>query len=227
MPLKMKELPISERPYEKLKMYGAEKLSNAELLAIIIKSGTKEENSVDLANRILLLTEKLEDIENLSIEDLKTIKGIGEVKAIIIKAVFELTKRLKINNNLYIKIQSTKDVANVLASEYRFEKQEIVKEIILNNKNKILKIVDIAKGETNFTYLTIKQILLEPIKMQAPKIILVHNHPSGEINPSESDILITKKLKQSCELFGIELLDHIIIGNNNYKSIFAFIEERN
>ena len=224
MPLKMKELPISERPYEKLKMYGAEKLSNAELLAIVIKSGTKEENSVDIANRIILLTEKLEDIDSLSIQDLMKIKGIGEIKAIIIKAVFELTKRLKKTSNTDIIIKSPKDVADLFINEYRFEKQEIVKEIILNNKNKILKIIDLVKGDTNFANITTKQILMEPVKMQAQKIIIIHNHPSGDTIPSKSDIKITNSLKYCCKIFGIELLDHIIIGNNSYESIFAFLK---
>ena len=225
MPLKMKELPKSERPYEKLKMYGAQKLSNSELLAIIIKSGTKEENSVDIANRILLLTEKLEDIQYLSIQDLTKIKGIGEVKAIMIKAVLELTKRLQTNNSMEVQIKTARDVSDLLNNEYKFEKQEVVKTIILNNNNMVLKIVDVVRGEANFANVTTKQILAEAIKMQAPKIIVVHNHPSGKTIPSNSDIKITKILKQSCEIFGIELLDHVIIGNNSYKSIFAFLKK--
>ena len=132
MPLKMKELPETERPYEKLKMYGAEKLSNAELLAIIIKTGTKEENSIEIANRILLLTQNLSDLRNISINELTKIKGIGEIKAIQVKAISELAKRVNSSaNKMKIQIKKALDVANLLMEELKLEKQEILKVLIL------------------------------------------------------------------------------------------------
>lgn len=184
MKLKIKELPILERPYEKLELYGAEMLSNAELLAIIIKTGTKEENSVSIAQKVLKLNqEKDEDslrfLCDVSIEELTKINGIGRVKAIQLKAIGELTKRLsKPISKRRIKIKNTKDVANVLMQELRYEKQEIVKVIILNSKNIVLKITTISLGGTNFASMAPKEVLAEAVKMQAPKIILVHNHPS-------------------------------------------------
>ena len=183
MKLKIKELPISERPYEKLELYGAESLSNSELLAIIIKTGTKDENSVSVAQKVLKLNEnKTDDLRflcDISISELTKIKGIGRIKAIELKAVAELTKRMSkpINNN-QIKIKSTKDVANLLMQELRYEKKEYVKVVILNNKNIVLRIITIALGGTNFACIAPREVLAEAVKMQAPKIILVHNHPS-------------------------------------------------
>ena len=207
----MKELPKSERPYEKLELYGEKTLSNAELLAIIIKTGTKDETSVELAQRILKLndtdTEDLSYLQALSIEELMQIKGIGKVKAIQLKAVTEIAIRMfKTSNYKAITIKQPHDLAKILMSELKFEKSEKVKIIVLNNKNEIQKI---------------KDILSEPIKMKAPKIIVVHNHPSGDSTPSKQDIVFTEQLYEISELMGIQLLDHLVIGNMNYTSIFS------
>ncbi len=228
MPLKMKELPEAERPYEKLKMYGEDKLSIAELLAIIIKTGTKEENSLDIANRILMMTDNLLDLATISINDLMKIKGVGEVKAIQIKAVYELSRRISSpQNNFKIRINNPKIIADILINELRDEKQEQLKLIILNTKNEIIKTIVVVKGDTNVVNVSIKQILAEPIKNQAPKIILAHNHPSGDSTPSMEDVLLTKEVMKACDIFGIKLLDHIVIGNNNYHSILSMPEFKN
>ena len=227
MPLKIKELPESERPYEKLKMYGANCLSNAELLAIIIKSGTKNETSIDIANRILKLTKDLYSLSELSLNDFKKIKGIGEVKAIQIEACIELSKRLFKKNDFKYQIKTTKDVFEMFSSDLCLEKQEILKVLILNSKNYVTKAKDIVKGETNFAKVSIKQILAENIKSQEPKLIMIHNHPSGDSTPSQSDIEITRKTMNACELMGIELLDHVVIGRDNYKSILLMEDFKN
>lgn len=225
MPLKMKELPENERPYEKLKIYGEDRLSNSELLAIIIKSGTKDENSINVANRILKLTNNLTDIRNKSITELTKINGIGEVKAIQIKAMCELSSRISKNSNITnITIKSAKDVADLLMEEMKYKKKEEIKSIILNSKNIVKKIFNVVVGDANCARITIKQILSENIKMQEPKIILVHNHPSGDPTPSKEDINLTIKLTEACDLFGIKLLDHIVIGDNRYKSILSMLE---
>ena len=226
MSIKIKELPEAERPYEKLELYGEKNLSNAELLAIIIKSGTKEETSVQLAQRLLKLNdtegEDLNYLQSLSIEELTQIKGIGKVKAIQLKAVGELAIRMfKTSNYKKSVIKEPRDLAKILMSELKFEKNEKVKLVILNNRNEILKIKEIASGGTNFANVSIKDILAEPIKMKAPKIILVHNHPSGDSSPSKQDIMFTEQLYEITELVGIQLLDHLVIGNMNYTSIFS------
>ena len=226
MSITIKQLPELERPYEKLELYGEKALSNAELLAIIIKTGTKEETSVQVAQKILNLndtqTQGLEFLQDISIEEFMQIKGIGKVKAIQLKAVCELAIRMsRPNNYKKIKVGQPYDLAKLLMNELRYEKKEIAKLVILNEKNEILKIHDIAIGGTNFAEIGMKDVLSEPIKMKAPKIILVHNHPTGDCTPSKSDITITERLYDAAQLLGIKLLDHIVIGDMNYTSIFS------
>ena len=223
--MKIKELPLSERPYEKLENYGADNLSNAELLAIIIKTGTKEESSVSIAQKILNLKENtdkdnLRFLQDISLEEFMKIKGIGKVKAIQLKAICELTKRIaRPINSKQKPIKGPEDVARILIPEIRYEKREIAKVIILNSKNIILRIINISLGGTNFAYLEPKDVLAEAIKMQAPKIILVHNHPSGDTKPSKGDYNVTDRIYKAAELMGIQLLDHIIIGDGTYQSL--------
>ena len=223
--MKIKELPETERPYEKLELYGERALSNAELLAIIIKSGTKDKTSIEIANEILNLNKNqnkgdINFLRDISLKELMNLKGIGRVKAIQIKAICELATRMsKPSNYKNIKINNPKDVSELLMNDLRFEKREIAKIVLLNNKNDILKIMDVAIGSGNFSNLNIRYILSETVKINAPKIILVHNHPSGDPTPSKSDIIVTKKLKDAAQLLDIELLDHIVIGNMRYKSI--------
>ena len=147
--LSIKQLPNSERPYEKLEMYGEKTLSNSELLAIILKTGTKEQTAVGLAQNILALKgkEDLRSLQEISLAELQKIKGIGKVKAIQIKAVCELAKRMSKPINLNIAIKEPKDVAKLLMDELRYEKREIVKIIILNTKNVVQKVVDITTRE--------------------------------------------------------------------------------
>ena len=221
MPLKIKELPKGERPYEKLEKYGENMLSNAELLAIIIKTGTKEENSIDIANRILLMSDSLKGLQNLSLKDLENIKGIGKVKAIQLKSVCELAKRMCKENDIMIQVKYPKDVAEIFFEEFKMEKQEIFKIILLNSKNYITKIIDFAKGKINSINLDIKEILQEIIKQNADRMIIIHNHPSGDPTPSIADINFTKKLYKASEIVGIKLIDHIVIGRNKYESIFS------
>lgn len=230
MTIKIKQLPESERPYEKLELYGEKMLSNAELLAIIIKSGTKENTSVELANRVLsLLDDKrvknnnlLQSLQEISLEEFQEIKGIGKVKAIQLKAVCELARRMSQPvNKKKIKINSSIDVAELLMEELRFEKVEYVKLLLLNSKNIVVRIIDISKGGMNSAIVEPKEILQEAIRAGIPKIILVHNHPSGDSTPSQADIDMTKRLYLAANILGIQLLDHIVIGDRCYTSIFS------
>lgn len=223
--MKIKELPLTERPYEKLEIYGAESLSNAELLAIIIKTGTKEQSAVSIAQNILKLNEQAEQenlrfLQEMALEEFMKIKGIGKVKAIQLKAVCEITKRIArpINQKKPI-IKTPKDVADMLIPELRYEKQEKVKVLILNSKNIVLKTYDVSLGGSNFAYIEPKDVLAEAIKMQAPKIILIHNHPSGDAKPSKGDYKVTDRIYEAAQLMGIQLLDHIIIGDGSYQSL--------
>lgn len=231
MPIKIKELPELERPYEKLEWYGEKLLSNAELLAIIIKTGTKQETSVQLAQKVLNLnstkTEGINFLRNITLEELMKIKGIGKVKAIQLKAVGELANRMATpTNHKKITIKEPYDLAKIMMEELRFLTKEIVKVVILNNKNQIIKIKDIAMGTTNFADIKVKDVLEDPIKMGAPKIILVHNHPTGDATPSEQDFIFTNELYDATILLGIELMDHLVIGDKAYTSIFSEIIEK-
>ena len=221
MSLKMKQLPESERPYEKMQIYGEKKLSNSELLAIIIKAGTKDETSVDLANRVLALVNKIRDLGNLSTKEIEQIKGIGKVKAIQIKAVCELASRMNTPiEKIDKKINCSKDVVDLVSEELRYLRYEMLKIILLDGKNKLKKIIDIKLGNSKEINITPTEILQEVIKEQASKFVLVHNHPSGEVIPSKLDIEFTKRMQVCAKLLDVILLDHIIIGNEKYKSIF-------
>lgn len=231
--MKIKELPELERPYEKLEMYGEKVLSDAELLAIIIKTGTREETAVQLAQKLLSLNnttaENLNYLNTLTIQELMQQKGIGKVKAIQLKAVGEIAVRMfKKSNYKNIAIKRPRDLAKMLMSDLKLKKEEVVKVAVLNSVNEILKIEDVAKGTVNIVDIPIKDILYEPIRMKAPKFILVHNHPSGKPIPSKEDIIYTEKINKMAEVIGIEMLDHLIIGNMKYTSIFtqiALLEE--
>ena len=230
MPIKMKELPETERPYEKLEQYGEKTLTNAELLAIIIKTGTKEETAVGLAQQILKLNNGPQDslnfLRDLTVQEFMKIKGIGKVKAIQLKAVCELAIRMNaITNYKEKQILKPKDIAEILIEKMRFEKQEILKVAMLDNKNKLIKIKDIAVGGGNFVTATVKSVLNEAVKIEAAKIILIHNHPSGDPTPSNQDIEFTNTVEQASKILGIQLLDHIVIGSINYVSIFSMREK--
>lgn len=228
----IKKLPELERPYEKLEIYGEENLSNSELLAIIIKTGSKNSSALDLAQKILNLGNECNNnditfLKELTIQEMMQIKGIGKKKAIQIKAVCELAKR--IGKPIYAKkiiIRGTEDVANLFIKELAGTKREVAKLIILNNKNVVIKIKNISFGGQNFVMIDPKDIFTEAIKMQAQRIILVHNHPSGDPTPSKEDIILTKRVKDASNLLGISFLDHVIIGNNNYESVFSIMRKK-
>lgn len=219
-------LPANDRPYEKLELLGEENLTNSELLAIIIKTGTKDKNCLDISRDILNSnknSEHISDLEylsNMSLNNLRNFKGVGRVKAIQIKAVLEFSKRVsKTNVNNKYKITCPKDVFNLLNESYIMKKQEIVKTILLDNSNKVLCTITNAVGRVSSVQIGIKEIFSEPIKQMASGIIIVHNHPSGNMTPSESDIRFTKTINEYGATFEIKLLDHIIIGKNEYISL--------
>lgn len=221
--MKLKELPEMERPYEKLELYGAENLTMSELIAIIIKSGTKDLTSVDVARELLKDADDkigIDFLKDISIEQLKEKRGIGRVKAIQLKAVAEIASRAARPNNLRRKkIVSPEDAAEVLMSSMRYQKQEHIKTILLDCHNQIIKIVTNVIGGTFNAQFEPKEIFRDAIKSNATKIILAHNHPSGDASPSSADIMTTKRLARFGDEFGIEIIDHIIIGNGTFCSL--------
>ncbi len=221
--LRIKDLPKEERPYEKLELYGPEMLSSAELMAIIIRTGTKTETSVEVAQKIL---KKYSDdngmafMHDITLDELKAIKGIGRVKAIQLKAVFELGKRMAIYRNTNkITITSPCDVSMLVMEDMRYLKQEHFNIIMLNTKNHVLKKEAIAIGTLNSAIVHPRDVFCKPIRNKCASIILVHNHPSGDPSPSKQDVDITNRLVEAGKILGIDVLDHIIIGDGNYISL--------
>ena len=221
--MKLKDLPITEKPYEKIENYGAKFLSNAELLAVIIKTGTKDKTAVEIAQELLLKdyqNQGLSFLKDISLEDLANIKGLGRVKSIQIKALVEFAIRFSKPNSIKKRvITSPEIVASILMNELKDEVQEVIKTLILNIQNELMRIVTITKGSSNSSYVEIKDIFKDAIKSNASKIILVHNHPSGQVDPSDADIALTERVKIAGELLSIELVDHIIIGNGVFTSL--------
>ena len=223
--LTIKEIPIADRPYEKFEKLGAKNLTEAELLAMIIKSGNRDLNCVEIAKLILGKHENglsgFSYIDESSIDELMKIPGIGKVKAMQLKAVLELAKRISSErlNNVRTKIKCPKDVYDMLYLDMQDIKVEQVKVVLMDTKSYVKSVVTVSKGAANKSAISAKEILSEPIKQLSTRIILVHNHPSGDTTPSRQDILLTRKLIDYASLFDITLVDHIIIGLSGYTSI--------
>jgi DNA repair protein RadC len=216
----IKRMPILERPQEKLKFFGEESLTDSELLSIIINSGTKEKSSLEIAQCAIVSNDNnLSFLINLSIEEIAKINGIGTIKAIRLKAVGELAKRILNPVSNCLQIKSRDDAVNLASKELKYSKNEKLLVILLNNQNKIIKIKTIAAGSETNINISCKKILFEAIREMAPKMILAHNHPSGDPKPSKLDIEFTNKMRYLSKLMDIELLDHIVVSENGFESI--------
>jgi DNA repair protein RadC len=219
----VKELPLSERPYEKCEKLGTGVLSDAELIAIIIRSGTKNERSTDVASSILNYSKVypgLIGLNHMTMKELTSVKGIGRVKAIQVLCIAELTKRMaRATNEGAIRFITPEAVANYYMQDMRHLKEEKILLIMLDSKSKILKDMIISSGTVNSSLLSPREIFLHALKYEAVNIIILHNHPSGDPTPSREDIQTTKRLKEVGNLIGIKLMDHIIIGDNKYISL--------
>ena len=216
--MKLKDIPIENRPRERLEHLGAPALSDAELLAIILKIGNRKENVVDMSNRILS-KHGFEKLSFCSLKELQGNYGVGQAKASQILALFELHKRYEVSKRKRKPIKSAKDVFKYISPNLSSLDKEHLVVLHLDSKNKIIKDEVISIGTLNSSLVHPREVFKEAIKSSANSIILVHNHPSGDVEPSEEDILTTKKLKESGEVVGIKLLDHIIIGNGKWKNI--------
>ncbi len=221
--LTVKELPVSERPYEKCERYGATVLSDAELLAVIIRTGTKHQRAIELAVNILNYSTAypgLKGLNYLTIKELMKIKGIGRVKAIELVCLTELTRRMaKDNLKDRICLTTPQNVAAYYMQDMRHLTREQVILLMLNSKNKLMKDMVISEGTVNTSIMPTREIFVHAVKEGAVNIILLHNHPSGDPTPSAEDIRVTRKLTEAGNLIGISLMDHIIIGDNKYISL--------
>ncbi len=219
----IRDLPMSEQPYEKFIQYGPGKLSDAELLAIIIRTGSKEEQAIDVARRLLVQSKTytgLKGLNYLSLSDLTMIPGIGKVKAIQILSVLELTKRMsKAIHEEHICLNRPDSVANYYMQDMRHLTVEQIILIMMDSKSRKIKDMIISSGTVNASILAPREIFLNALKYEAVNIIILHNHPSGDPTPSSDDIYSTKRIQDAGNLIGIKLMDHIIIGDNRYVSL--------
>lgn len=218
--LTIKDLPADERPRERLVKYGAAVLSNAELLAIILRVGTQEYSAIGLAQHMLGKFDGLKGIATATIEGLSSIKGLGTAKAAQIQAMVELGKRIaESEGGTRPAIRSPKDAADLLMPKLRFETKEHFMGIFLNTKNEVLKINTITIGSLDASLITPRELFREAISMSSASVIIAHNHPSGDPSPSREDIDVSKRLVQAGQMIGIEVLDHVIIGDGRWVSL--------
>jgi DNA repair protein RadC len=219
----IKSLPEDERPREKLIKHGVESLSNVELLAIILKTGTKDSSALELSKKLLSEHKSgISALVDISVEELKKIKGIGPSKASGIIAAVELGRRVSVSEEIRYRISSPTDVSNYLMRELGDLKKEHFNIVMLDNKNYIIEVHNVSVGSLNSAIVHPREVFKNAIRRSSASIILAHNHPSGKSSPSAEDISITKRLVECGEIIGIKVLDHIIVGRNEY---FSFKEQ--
>ena len=216
------DLPKEERPRERLKKVGVDNLSLAELLALVIEKGKKGENVLTIAWNLISYFGNLSKIKEASIEELCQVKGIGFATACKLKAAFKLGEKAKIQVSSYQKIQSPKDVFEILKNDLGEKKTEHFRILSLDSRNQIISIDEISVGTVNANLLHPREVFKTAIQNLSVSIILAHNHPSGDSEPSKADIKITKRIKEAGKIIGIEILDHIIITKTNF---FSFKEK--
>lgn len=221
--MRIKQIPKEDRPYERLINLGAESLSNEELLAIIIKSGTKKESSKDIANKLLSNIGGIKKLGEITFESLKKYDGIGNVKSCILLATIELSKRInsEIDSIKNIKLMSSDLVFKYYKDKLGAKKQEYFYAVYLDNSKRVINDKLLFIGTINYSLVHPREIFKEAYLNGASGIICVHNHPSGNVIPSKQDYDVTNNLISVGKILGIKIIDHVIISNNNY---YSFLE---
>ncbi|QBK26395.1 RadC family protein [Ureibacillus thermophilus] len=218
--LMIRDIHIDDRPRERLIKQGPQSLSNVELIAILLRTGTKQESVLSLANRVLTYFEKLHELKYATLEEIMSIKGIGQAKAVQLLAAIELGRRLSQKQiDSRFAVRSPKDAASFLMPEMSSLQQEHFVALYLNTKNQVIHKQTIFIGSLNSSIVHPREIFKEAIKRSAASIICAHNHPSGNAAPSPEDIEVTKRLQEAGYIIGIELIDHLIIGDHQYFSL--------
>ncbi len=220
----IKNWAIDDRPREKLLANGAASLSNSELLAILLNNGSKNKSAVELAREILKLgADNLNELGKLSLNDFKQVKGIGEAKSIIIAAALELGRRRQASSSLEkTVVRSSRDIAQYLQATLKDYSYEVFAVIFLNRANKINHFEIISKGGITGTVADPRIILKKALEEDATSIVLCHNHPSGNLQPSRADEELTKKIKEAAAYFDIKIIDHIIVSEDGF---YSFADE--
>lgn len=211
--MRIKDMPSDSKPRERLLKSGIENLSEAELLALILEKGTKKENVIEVSNR-LIARYGLDKLSECSLKELQEISGIGQAKAMQILAVFEINKRKGMIHNEMVQIRTAKEVFDLFYEKLKDEKQENFYVLMLNNKNFIIGKEKISLGIVDSSIIHPREIFKPAIKNSASRIILMHNHPSGDSSPSKEDKEVTEEIAKAGEVLGIQVLDHVIIGND-------------
>lgn len=218
--MKINDLANHQKPRERMLNYGASHLSHAELLAILINTGRKGYSCLDIANELLKSIVNLKELKHLSINDLNKIKGVGLYKALTLKAAFELGERMHSGSvDDKIQINNPKDAADFMMGKMEHLTQEKFIALFLNSKNIIIKQKTIFMGTLNSAIVHPREIYSEAVKCASNAIIVLHNHPSGDTTPSLEDIKTTDRLRECGDILGIQLLDHVIIGDHTYLSM--------
>jgi len=214
------ELPASERPRERLEHYGAAALSNAELLAIILRTGVGGENVLDMAQRLLSTYRGLAGLARASFGELAREHGVGMAKTAQMQAAFELGKRLLIASpDERPQVTSPADAANLLMPEMGLLEQEHLRTLLLDTRHHVLASPTVYVGNVNTSVIRVAELFREAIRLNCTALIVAHNHPSGDPTPSPDDVKITQEIVKAGELLGIEVLDHLIIGSQRYISL--------
>jgi DNA repair protein RadC len=216
----LRDLPHEERPRERMMHYGAESLSQAELLAILLRTGTRRESAIHIAQQMLGKIGGLRGLVDLSIEELTEIKGIGPAKAVQLKAGIELGRRLAISRfTMPVIIRCPEDAAEILTEQLRYLQKEHFVCLFLNTKNHVIGQETLSMGSLNASIVHPREVFRAAIKCSSASIICAHNHPSGDPTPSPEDISLTSRLLQAGEIIGIDVLDHLIIGDSSFVSL--------
>lgn len=213
----IKEIPIEERPRERFKKYGVNALSNEELLSIILRTGTGNKSVKDVSLDILKKY-KINELKDINFNSLKSIKGVGEVKAITIISAIEFGKRVFSTSDLIYQIKTGDDVYNLVRDDMENLLQEKFMTVYLDTKNKVIDKKVIFVGTVNSSSITPRDVFREAVKLNSASMILIHNHPAGSISPSYEDIYLTNEFIKLGRMMGISVIDHLIIGKNNYYS---------
>ena len=217
----IKTLPLEENPREKALTYGIETLNNVELLALILRTGHKNESVIQLSQRLLTEIGGFANLSTVTYADLIALKGIKQAKAIEILSIIEIAKRLKAVSSIEKPLLNPYDIFERVHNQLMFLKQEHFLLLCLDNKNKVIKEKTIFIGSLNMSVVTPREVFKEAIAISSAKIVLVHNHPSGDALPSEEDLLMTEQFQKLGQMMSIEVIDHIVIGWNQFYSIMA------
>lgn len=217
---RLKDLPEELLPRERLFQYGADALSNREILAILLRTGVKGENVLDFSERLLTETGGLSGLARLTVHELTRYRGMGTAKAAELKAALELGRR-SVSSDPLVRpvINSPQDIAHLVMEEMRYLDREHFRVVSLSTKNHVLGISSISVGSLNASLVHPRECFKEAIRRNSNAIILLHNHPSGDPTPSSEDIDVTRRLSDGGQILGIEVLDHVIIGDNRYISL--------